>query len=229
MNITPPKELNIAKNDAMDEMTKHVIGVTVRSKNFCLDVKHADTSMIRVALHRRHCAQSCALSAAATIVRLGANPARTRGPRSANAWTHLQELFGICGAGFLFGLLGELTIVARDPEHYVFRYDINHVLCKRANFLGGSTFTRTRERGCSRCHSHDTRPAEPKGAGIVDLCDGVRSLKEAMSTAEVTMRESRALVARSRGKPYLVAAFGLGRSEARSPSSRLCNASANTE
>jgi uncharacterized protein YjhX (UPF0386 family) len=30
-----------------------------------------------------------------------------------------------------------------------------------------------------------------------------------MSTAEVTMRESRALVARSRGKPYLVAAFGL--------------------
>jgi hypothetical protein len=43
---------------------------------------------------------------------------------------------------------------------------------------------------------------------IVDLCDRRRTLEEAMSTAVVTMRESRALVARSRGKPYLVAAFG---------------------
>jgi hypothetical protein len=43
---------------------------------------------------------------------------------------------------------------------------------------------------------------------IVDLCDRCRSLKEAMSTAGLTVRESRALVARSRGKPYLAAAFG---------------------
>jgi hypothetical protein len=43
---------------------------------------------------------------------------------------------------------------------------------------------------------------------MVDLCDRCRSLKEAMNAASITMRESRALVARSRGKPYLVAAFG---------------------
>jgi hypothetical protein len=43
---------------------------------------------------------------------------------------------------------------------------------------------------------------------IVDLCDRCRTLEEAINTAVVTMRESRALVARSRGKPYLVAAFG---------------------
>jgi hypothetical protein len=43
---------------------------------------------------------------------------------------------------------------------------------------------------------------------MVDLWDRCRSLKEAMSAASITMRESRALVARSRGKPYLAAAFG---------------------
>jgi hypothetical protein len=43
---------------------------------------------------------------------------------------------------------------------------------------------------------------------MVDVCDRRRSLKEAMSAASITMRESRALVARSRGKPYLAAAFG---------------------
>jgi hypothetical protein len=49
----------------------------------------------------------------------------------------------------------------------------------------------------------------PKGREtVVDLCDRCRSLEEVMSTAVVTMRESRALVARSRGKPYLAAAFG---------------------
>lgn len=49
----------------------------------------------------------------------------------------------------------------------------------------------------------------PKGREtIVDLCDRCRSLKEAMRTAGITMRESRALVARSRRKPYLAAAFG---------------------
>jgi hypothetical protein len=49
----------------------------------------------------------------------------------------------------------------------------------------------------------------PKGREtIVDLCDRYRTLKEALGAATVTMRESRALVARSRGKPYLVAAFG---------------------
>jgi hypothetical protein len=43
---------------------------------------------------------------------------------------------------------------------------------------------------------------------MVDLCDRCRLLQEAMSAASITMRESRALVARSRGKPYLAAAFG---------------------
>lgn len=38
---------------------------------------------------------------------------------------------------------------------------------------------------------------------IEDLCNRSRSLREACSAASVTMRESRALVARSRGKPYL--------------------------
>jgi hypothetical protein len=49
----------------------------------------------------------------------------------------------------------------------------------------------------------------PKGLEtIVDLCDRRQSLEEAMSMAVVTMRESRALVACSRGKPYLAAALG---------------------
>ena len=34
-------------------------------------------------------------------------------------------------------------------------------------------------------------------------CDRLRDFKQAMSAAQVTVRESRALVARSRGKPYL--------------------------
>jgi hypothetical protein len=49
----------------------------------------------------------------------------------------------------------------------------------------------------------------PKGREtIVDLCVRRQSLEEAMSMTVVTMRESRALVARSRGKPYLAAALG---------------------
>lgn len=43
---------------------------------------------------------------------------------------------------------------------------------------------------------------------MVELCDRYRSLQEAVSAASITIRESRALVARSRGKPYLAAAFG---------------------
>lgn len=38
---------------------------------------------------------------------------------------------------------------------------------------------------------------------IEDLCNRSRSLREACSAASATVRESRALVARSRGKPYL--------------------------
>lgn len=38
---------------------------------------------------------------------------------------------------------------------------------------------------------------------VEDLCDRSRSLREASNAARVTVRESRALVARSRGKPYL--------------------------
>ncbi|HTV30275.1 MAG TPA: hypothetical protein VMF32_21165 [Xanthobacteraceae bacterium] len=40
------------------------------------------------------------------------------------------------------------------------------------------------------------------------LCDSYRSSKEAVHAAQVTMRESRALVARSRGQPYLAAVAG---------------------
>lgn len=43
---------------------------------------------------------------------------------------------------------------------------------------------------------------------VEDLCDRSRALREACSAAGVTMRESRALVARSRGKPYLAADKG---------------------
>lgn len=49
---------------------------------------------------------------------------------------HAGTLFGICSVGFLFGSRGKLVVVVRDPEHYVFRYDIAHMLCERANFLG---------------------------------------------------------------------------------------------
>jgi hypothetical protein len=40
------------------------------------------------------------------------------------------------------------------------------------------------------------------------MCDRYRSLKEAIAAAEVTVRESRALVALSRGRPYLAAEMG---------------------
>jgi hypothetical protein len=43
---------------------------------------------------------------------------------------------------------------------------------------------------------------------VEDLCDRSRSLKEAISAARLTVRESRALVSRSRGKPYLAAKHG---------------------
>jgi hypothetical protein len=43
---------------------------------------------------------------------------------------------------------------------------------------------------------------------IEDLCQRSRSLREAFTAACVTVRESRALVARSRGKPYLAADRG---------------------
>jgi hypothetical protein len=45
-------------------------------------------------------------------------------------------------------------------------------------------------------------------ATMENLCDRNRSLREAIHAASVTVRESRALVARSRGKPYLASAFG---------------------
>ena len=40
------------------------------------------------------------------------------------------------------------------------------------------------------------------------MCERVLSLKEAISAAKVTMRESRALVALSRGRPYLATEMG---------------------
>jgi hypothetical protein len=43
---------------------------------------------------------------------------------------------------------------------------------------------------------------------IEDLCDRTRVLREAYNAARITLRESRALVARSRGKPYLATEGG---------------------
>jgi hypothetical protein len=43
---------------------------------------------------------------------------------------------------------------------------------------------------------------------VEKLCERNRSLREAVHAASVTVRESRALVARSRGKPYLASDFG---------------------
>ncbi len=45
-------------------------------------------------------------------------------------------------------------------------------------------------------------------ATIERWCDRCRSLQEAVSAARRTLQESRALVARSRGKPYLAAEYG---------------------
>jgi hypothetical protein len=43
---------------------------------------------------------------------------------------------------------------------------------------------------------------------VAELTDRVRSLREVVAAANVTVRESRALVARSRGRPYLAAHSG---------------------
>jgi hypothetical protein len=40
------------------------------------------------------------------------------------------------------------------------------------------------------------------------MCDRYRSLREAMAAARITVRESRALVALSRGRPYLATELG---------------------
>jgi|GEM_PF-1117542 len=45
-------------------------------------------------------------------------------------------------------------------------------------------------------------------ATVERSCDTLRSFREAVSAARATARESRALVARSRGKPYLVTEAG---------------------
>jgi hypothetical protein len=43
---------------------------------------------------------------------------------------------------------------------------------------------------------------------VVRLCDSYRSCKQAIHEARITLRESRALVALSRGKPYLAMSRG---------------------
>jgi hypothetical protein len=43
---------------------------------------------------------------------------------------------------------------------------------------------------------------------VADLSERVRSLKEVVGAATITVRESRALVARSRGRPYLATHSG---------------------
>ncbi len=43
---------------------------------------------------------------------------------------------------------------------------------------------------------------------VEGMCDRYRSLREAMAAARVTVRESRALVALSRGRPYLATELG---------------------
>lgn len=61
---------------------------------------------------------------------------------------------------------------------------------------------------------------------IEDCCDRALSLRETYSAARITMRESRALVARSRGKPYLAAEGGkpIIREGDEEDSSRGCHA-----
>jgi hypothetical protein len=43
---------------------------------------------------------------------------------------------------------------------------------------------------------------------VAELSDRIRSLKEVVGAATITVRESRALVARSRGRPYLATHSG---------------------
>jgi hypothetical protein len=43
---------------------------------------------------------------------------------------------------------------------------------------------------------------------VAEVSDRVRSLKEAVGAARITVRESRALIARSRGRPYLATHSG---------------------
>jgi hypothetical protein len=45
-------------------------------------------------------------------------------------------------------------------------------------------------------------------ATVEIICDRFRSLREAMAAARITVRESRALVALSRGRPYLATEMG---------------------
>jgi hypothetical protein len=40
-------------------------------------------------------------------------------------------------------------------------------------------------------------------AQVIEFCERVRTLRETVASAKITMRESQALVARSRGRPYL--------------------------
>jgi hypothetical protein len=71
-----------------------------------------------------------------------------------NAHSHdiisTRTLFGIRGAGFILGSLGQSVIVVSDPEHYSFCFGINHIFRERANFFGA--------------HSPNTR--------IVPICRG---------------------------------------------------------
>jgi hypothetical protein len=40
-------------------------------------------------------------------------------------------------------------------------------------------------------------------ARMIEFCERVRAIRETVASAKITMRESQALVARSRGRPYL--------------------------
>lgn len=56
---------------------------------------------------------------------------------------------------------------------------------------------------------HTLHPLAPEFRTMMErLCGSYRSCKEAIHAARATMRESRALVALSRGKPYLAASAG---------------------
>jgi hypothetical protein len=47
-------------------------------------------------------------------------------------------------------------------------------------------------------------PLKPElRARVIEFCERVRTLRETIASAKITMRESQALVARSRGRPYL--------------------------
>jgi len=87
-------------------------------------------------------------------------------------------------------------MVAREPQARTWRLD----LYEDGTRVAEVPFARV-DRPLDRLHPA-LRPAVERS------CDTLRNFREAMSAARATVRESRALVARSRGKRYLATEAG---------------------